>query len=278
MNFYGLETEKEDFVCSWVNPPEYYLDILQLQMNINTVRVPFSYAYIQKGQYNKLSHFLDETDKRNMSVILDYHRTTNTHQSATPENDGITREEFVECWLRVMRTFHVHPSVKGIGIFNEIQHQTPDYVMSIHHDVMNAVEEDFPGRFHYFRGCTSWGTNCSGTHFLEMPYWNRSYIEIHAYEFNGNSTTEELDVKLPLSIPADHWFVGETGFKQDDERQEKWIADFLGYLETRNISNLCLWTIAHSQDTNGWWEDDCITFKIQKADVVNRFWEKASHV
>jgi hypothetical protein len=272
MNFYGLETEREDFVCSWTHPPEYYLDKLQTDMGINTIRLPFSYQYVQKGDFQKLHHFMRETNTRNLSIILDYHRTSNTHQGAVPE-EGISRTDFLHCWLRVIQELSSYDNLWGIGVFNEIHNDSYDYITQLHLETIDAIETLYPDRFHYFLGCGNWGTDCTHAQFWDLPVWNRSFVEIHLYHFTGNSSPPTWDVHMPHRIPSNHWFVGEVGFKYDVPSEKLWAEGFFTYLKSRNISNVCLWTIAHSQDTNGWWQDDCTTFRAQKAAMVTSFWQ-----
>ena len=54
MNFYGLETPYKNFVCLWKNKPEFFLRRLQQDMNINTVRLPFSYEYITGSDISRM--------------------------------------------------------------------------------------------------------------------------------------------------------------------------------------------------------------------------------
>jgi len=271
MNFYGLETEGRDFVCSWKNPPEYYLEILQEEMGINTIRLPFSYQYIQEGRLEKLHHFMVETQKRNISVILDYHRTFSTHQGPVPE-EGITRNDFILCWLRVVREVQIYDNVFGISVFNEVQRENTEYIQDMHRSVTEAIESEFPGRFYYFLGCSVWGTDCSDMNFWDLPYLNRTFIEIHLYQFSTDSNPFTWDVHMPTRIPAEKWFIGEVGFRNEIEAERIWAETFFDYLSFRNISNVCLWTIAHSRDTDGWWKDDCSTLNVDKVEITNRFW------
>ena len=78
---------------------------------------------------------------------------------------------------------------------------------------------------------------------------------------------------MPKSIPSDRWFIGEVGWKNSIPEERLWAETFLAYLNKRNISNVCAWTIAHSGDTEGWWKDDCTTFDYSKAALLNGFWD-----
>lgn len=271
MNFYGLETPTKDLVCSWKHPPSYYLDALDLTMGINTIRIPFSYEYIYGYDISKLDDLILECQRRNMTVILDYHRTWATHQGPVPE-EGITLEDFQNMWINVLNRFQTFNNVQGVGIFNEIQSNDPDYAAALYEGTIKKIEERFPDRFSYFTGCVEWGTDCEKVGDLlshTSSTWNRTYLDVHKYKFNSDTTEAEWDRTIPLHIDTSHWFVGEIGWKMSSPSEKQWAERFLAYLARRNIRNVCLWTIAHSYDTEGWFNDDCETFDYDKAYILN---------
>ena len=274
INFYGLETPYKNFVCSWKNNPEFYLRRLKEDMQINTVRLPFSYEYISSGDISNMEEFIRLCQRLDIDIILDWHRTWSSHQGAIPE-EGITLDIFVSAWINLLERFKTMPNVKGVGMFNEIQLLNDfKYTDSLHRYVVPMIESTFPGRFYYFLGCPSWGGNCSDMHFDDMPTWNRTYIEIHKYRFSGLSNRDDWDISMPMRISPDHWFIGEVGWKQQIDIDATWAKGFMQYLVQRNISNLCLWTIAHSGDTDGWFKDDCVTFDVDKAkEVTTTIWK-----
>lgn len=275
MNFYGLETQYKNFVCSWKNQPEFFLRRLQQDMDINTIRVPFSYEYITGSDISKLQEIIQTCQQLNIDIILDWHRTWSSHQGAVPE-EGITLDIFVSAWINLLERFKVYPNVKGVGIFNEVQllNDFP-YVHKMHRYILPMLEAQFPNRFSYFIGCPSWGGNCSSMDFSDLTVWNKTYIEVHKYRFSGKSDRADWDVSIPASIPPERWFVGEVGWKQTVDEDQTWAKGFLQYLVQRNITNACLWTIAHSGDTDGWFKDDCESFDEDKAkEVTNTIWKK----
>lgn len=268
MNFYGLETPYRNFVCSWKNNPEFYLRRLQQDMDINTIRLPFSYEYIASGDIAAMDSFIQLCQQLNIDIILDWHRTWSSHQGATPE-EGITMDIFASAWINILDRFKKYPNVKGVGIFNEIQLLNDfSYTNTVHRYIISAVEKKFPDRFTYFLGCPSWGGNCSSMSYDDMSTWNRTYIEVHKYRFSGKSDREDWDISIPARIPSNKWFVGEVGWKQNIDQDATWGKGFTQYLQQRNITNVCLWTIAHSGDTDGWFKDDCETFDAEKANVL----------
>lgn len=269
MNFYGLETEAKDLVCSWQHDPIWYLRKLKYDMFVNTIRLPFSHKYVVAGNWTTMDNIMAACESLDVRVILDYHRVYDTHQSPVPE-DGITRKEFIRTWLEVIQRY---PSAFGVGVFNEIQEEGIfNYTISLHHDVISSIESVIPDRYHYFLGCPGWGGNC--THMGDLPsilgpIWNRTYIEVHKYSFTSPLGVSDWETTIPRDIDSNHWFIGEIGWK-DTETQ--WAETFIAYLKSRGIYNVCAWTIANSYDTDGWWHDDCETFIWEKAELITRLW------
>lgn len=272
MNFYGLETDREGLVCDWQHPPEWYMKKLVDDLDINTIRLPFSYQYVTQHDLTKMESFIRNAQQNGIFIILDYHRTWASHQGPTPE-EGISMDDFINAWVFLLRRFEVFGNVIGVAIFNEIQSTDLPYTLQMHRRVILAIEQHFPGRFLFFAGCPNWGGNCSGMQALmDMRTWNRTYVEVHKYHFSGKSDQEDWDRSMPHEIPPERWFVGETGWKHDKPAQRQWAEGFITYLNDRNIDNVCAWTIAHSGDTDGWFHDDCETFDYDKAELLMRLW------
>lgn len=276
MNFYGLETERAQFVCNWHHEPRYYLDMLLRELSINTIRLPFSYHYAKWSDYNEMDAFIHHCSELNMSVILDYHRTWPDHQGPTPE-ESITLHEFVDQWINILSRYKDQPIVKGVSVYNEIQTDDFEYTIAMHMAVIEAVEKAFPGKYTFFCGCPKWGGNCARMQpLMNLPpaRENRIYIEIHKYVFSGTGDSVDWELSMPRDIPHDKWFVGEFGWKHGEQKEREWAETFLTYLVSRNITNACAWTIAHSGDTEGWWQDDCETFNYEKAALLKSLWTR----
>lgn len=272
MNFYGLETERQGFVCDWTHNPEWYIEKLKTDLSINTIRLPFSYEYVTFSDMTMMDNFIETCRIHGINIILDYHRTWSDHQGPVP-NEYITMDDFIGSWIKVLNRYYAYDNLIGVGIFNEIQLENDfNYANSMHELVISSLEKVFPDRFYYFAGCPNWGGNCSEMDLSHMTTWNRTFIEVHKYVFSGNSVSLDWDISIPSRIPADHWFVGEVGWKHGDSVHLEWAERFLSYLKTRNITNVCAWTIAHSGDTEGWWKDDCETFNWAKAALLKTLW------
>jgi hypothetical protein len=273
INFYGLETDRAGLVCDWMHSPEFYIDILQREMDINTVRLPFSYQYSTKGDLSKMEDFIKMARSKNIQIILDYHRTWSSHQGPTPE-EGINMQTFINAWIHLLQRFHMYDNVMGVGIFNEIQSNDVGYTIKMHEMVISEIEKAFPNRYKYFAGCPQWGGDCEKIDLSHMPTWNRTFIEIHKYHFSGTGDRHDWEVSIPRRISPDHWFVGETGWKHNIPHEREWATTFIGYLKEREIQNVCYWTIAHSGDTDGWFFDDCTSYNYDKSHLSKSLWEK----
>lgn len=268
MSFYGLETERAGLVCDWAHEFTWYLDRLISDMDINTIRIPFSYELVKFHNMDLFDSLVRECNRRNLKIILDWHRTWTSHQGPQPE-EGITRDEFITTWIGLLNRY---PSTYGVGIYNEIQGVDFEYANNLHRETITKIETEFPGKFYYFVGGVRWGGDCSGINLSDMPTWNRTFVEVHKYIFSGQSDVPDWDYSIPNTIPPEHWFIGETGWKHDVLEERTWAENFLNYLTYRNISHLCAWTIAHSGDTEGWWRDDCDSFQWEKAGLLKSFW------
>lgn len=274
MNFYGLETPRRDFVCSWSHDPEWYLKQLQSNIGINTIRLPFSRDYVQAGDLTLMDLFISKCNKLDIDVILDYHRTWESHQGPTPE-EGITLFDFSHTWLILCERYKEASNVIGVGIFNEYQGTDVDYLIRFQTYTINTIESAYPKRFKYFVGCTLWGGDCEK---MDPTIYevddNQVFIECHKYSFSGTADRLDWDRSIPHTIPSQNWLIGEMGWKHGLPSDREWAEKFLSYLTMRNITNLCAWTIAHSGDTEGWWNDNCQDFDWSKGALLKSLWTK----
>lgn len=262
VNFYGIETERKAPVCDWQHEPKWYLQKLKEGYGLNSIRLPYSKEYVAGGDWKKMDAIVETCHVMDIKIIVDYHRTYSTHQGKIP-TEGITLGQFLDTHLAVLNRYQ--DKIWGVSIFNEIQITDQDYTNEINHMAVHAIESQFPHKYRYFLGCANWGHNCSA---IELPQGleNRSFVDIHQYPFTDNITTRaEI---FPARIPPDRWFVGEIGAKDEEI---PWLRAYLDYLDQRNVTNLCYWTIGHSSDTGGLWKDDCETMIQAKVDLLAEF-------
>jgi hypothetical protein len=262
VNFYGIETERKCPVCDWQHDPRWYLQKLKDGYGLNTVRLPYSREYASGSDFSKMDEMINTCKDMDIKVILDYHRTYSSHQGKIP-TEGITIGQFLDTHVRLLNRYQ--DKIWGLSVFNEIQINDQKYTNQINHMVVNAIESQFPNKYNYFLGCADWGHDCSNIT-IPQGFENRTFIDIHTYPFTDNQMTRA--VTFPDRIPSENYFVGEIGCK-DEEIQ--WLRNYLEYLETRHIQNLCFWTISHSWDTGGLWKDDCNTIEQAKMDLLADF-------
>ena len=271
-NFYGFETPRYGLVCDWKNPPLYYLTLLKSSMGVDTIRLPFSRENILRNAFYYMDNFISDCASLHLNVILDYHRTWSNHQGPHPE-ENITTQDFINAWVMIAYRYYEKDNVIGLDIFNEYQGWNSSYIIGIQNRVIRAIEEEMPGRYLFFVGCVNWGTDCEDfrlDHFTIAP--NRLFVTVHKYIFTGSNTVVEWDRTIPRHIPASNWFIGEVGWRNDNAIERQWAESFLAYLSSRDIHNVCAWTIAHSDDTGGWWKDDCESFQTDKVHLLTDVW------
>lgn len=269
INFYGLETEGKRPVCSWSHPPTYYLSSLKTSVGLDTVRLPFSYELIScQNDIQNLDQMVNEISALNLTIILDFHRVYNSHQSAAP-NAELPIEVFVDAWRYVLQRYAGNPNVQGVSLFNEFQSDDVMTLSRLTTISVNQLEADFPGRFHYYLGGTSWGTAIAGLDFRNLSTPNWSY-EVHAYGFlklTDDQWRQKLGPKTNKSI-----FVGEWGFNSDELEYGRHAVKLF---QEEGIKDVCFWTIAHSRDTGGLWKDDCQTQDDAKIAIFRSAFQRA---
>lgn len=275
MNFYGLETESKDLVCSWKHAPWWYLSRLQAgSMAIDTIRVPFSHQYVQEGNFTNLDALMVDSQRLGFRVMLDYHRTFSTHQSPHPDAE-ISLLDFFNTWTTIVDRYVAYSSLFALDLFNEPQDVDFTYMNDFHYKMVQMLELRYPKRFTYILDCPVWGSDCRNID-LMIPGIEPSRIKlgIHLYPFTSTETS--LDSIFNKNVPSNRWIVTETGYMANDRQHVEWFTSFLQYIKKRNITDVCLWTIAHSVDTGGWWNDDCETYNDKKNQIMQNLWPKGS--
>lgn len=261
-NFYGIETQLGDITCSWKHPLNYYLDKL-VEFGFNSVRIPFSYEYIQNQNFHSIDNFVASATERNMSILLDFHRVHADYQSANPFEE-LSLTEFTDCWNTLLNRYVSNQNVYGVGLFNEYQGTDGRYWSEIMKQVIEKIELSQPNdRWMYLVGGTQWGGNLEHINLENKPYSDRVRYEIHKYHFSGtpadwDKTFGEFKHKV---------IVGEWSINRDD-----WDDLFIEYLLKHNITNTYYWTISNSYDTINIWEDDCETINHDVIQKIKKLW------
>lgn len=261
VNFYGLETPERRFVCSWVETPAFYLDKMKSLININTVRLPFSYEYVCCSSMVEMDSFVEACQQRNISVILDYHRGYASHQGESPVEQGITKSMWIDSLVYILDRYQHIPQVRAISLFNEFRVNSTVEAELLQREAISTIEEVFPERFDYIVSCVEWGKDCSAM-WKTLPN-ERTLVDVHAYGFQGGIP------KLPTS--TSNILVGELGWMKNEIPQFEIIKSLL---QKRRIRNICLWTLAHSHDTDNLFQDDCKTPNEYIVSGFNSLFEK----
>lgn len=271
ISFYGLETNLRNIVCSWKHPPAYYIENCK-HRGFDTLRIPLSLQYIVEGNYQVLDNIFVECLKHNMSVILDFHRVSNNRQEESWDQ-GIqesatihSRIDFLNAVISIVGRYERYPQLIGLNSWNEYVGSNIEYKKEWDRFVFDEVEASFPGRFYYFPSGIFWATTLEGYSIEDVPYANRVIYSVHKYRFTGTEDFADWDRTFGNLFPPQKLLVGEFGFRDPEDME--WGNTFVSYLVSRGIHNHCFWTIAHSGDTGGLWQDDCETFNENKMAIL----------
>lgn len=264
LNFYGIETEYQKPVCSWKHPPEWYMQQAKEKMQIDTLRIPFSYSYGSCSNFRALDEIIASAERQNLSVVLDYHRGYDTHQGESPVEGVITEDDWINMLLHVADRYQQHPHVVAIDLFNEPQKQDTLEYERLYRNAVLAIETQFPQRYDLWVGCADWGKDCS-TMWQTLPS-NRTVVSVHTYSFAGS----DWETRFPPS-----GVVGEIGWRMNDT---EWLQDFTTFVQRSNINGLCLWTVAHSDDTDNLFDDDCETINDNVIQAFDKMFSKRPYL
>lgn len=277
-SFYGMETQLKNFVCSWQNPPEYYLNILN-QKGFNSIRLPWALPYAFENNFSVMDHFVQEAYKYNFTILFDLHRIDYDHQDATPHDHGTTTEKIIEGWLTILNRYKNFDNILGTNSYNEYQLTDYDYLLGFNIQVLNAIQKEFGKRFQYFITGTNWGGEIQNMNLEMMSYHDQIHYSLHKYVFSIDASKDyekSWDTSFGpfagknTSSGIGKVLVGEWGFLN----QDKWWAErFTKYLKKRGVRDTYFWTISNSDGTGGLWVDDCLTFETEKYNLIKSFWE-----
>ena len=271
INYYGLETEARNFVCSWTHPPEWFVAKFA-ELKFNQVRLPFSIQYVHEGNFEQMDRFMNAVTEYNINVTLDAHRIWSSHQAFDP-TDGISFEEFVDAWTVVLKRYYDNLRLTDVDIFNEYQGTDLAYWNSMAARIVTTLEERFPERFIFHVGGVRWGGSLAGVSLEHLPFADRIRYTLHKYIFSTQGdwiqNWDEAIGSYPEKVD-----IGEFGFKEVDNEMH-WARTFLSYLKSRGIRDSSYWCTAFSGDTDGLFLDsDCTTVLWKKYDILQSYWEE----
>lgn len=271
INFFGLETEHMDFMCTWDHPIDWHVSKIK-ELNFSHIRVPFSHDYIHQNDWKVLDEFFDAAERHDLKITLDFHRLEKTHQSAKPYNDQVTFDMFLEAWRTILQRYVSRPSLEAVDCFNEYQGDNWVEWNNLARQIISYIETNFPNRFLFYVGGTQWGGNLQFVNLTDMACHDRIIYSIHKYPFSDHEPFESAwNISFGPFKPVVN--IGEFGFKSDQNDQVAWARRFLNWLLAQNIRDSYFWTYTwNSGDTGGILLEDCTTVDELKMALLHQFW------
>lgn len=275
ISWFGFETENRNLMCLWKNDLDWNLAKLQ-ELGFNSIRLPFSYQFIQEDIWWNMDKFFDRVQHYNLSVVLDYHRLENTHQSAKPYTNEISFDMFLDTWKTIINRYKDNPNLIAVDIFNEYQSDNYMEWNNLARQIVSYIETEFPERFTYYVGGVSWGGDLHFVNLEDLAYADRIRYSIHKYFFSDN---EPLEQNWDYSF-GEHKLVvnvGEWGYVSSIPDQVSWAKRFVNWLESKKIRDTYFFTYSfNSEDTAGILLADCTNVDDDKMILLNKFWNNES--
>lgn len=273
LNIYGVETDLRDCVCRWVYPCGYYMDNAKA-IGFNSFRIPFSAEYVNAGDFTILDGIVAKATELRTPLILDYHRTFQSHQGDFGETN---LQAFQEVWLKVLQRYKDKPIVEYIDLYNEFQQPNTDTSTRFWSDTMTQaithLEQQLPNRYKWVVGGTDWGGSVHGIK-VTTSFDDRVFYTIHKYSFSNGGKDYEHDWEFSINnLPPEKIIVGEFGWIHTDPNQVAWAQKFLKWLKEKKIKNTAYWTLANSYDTGNLYLNDCVTFQWETLKILQDFWD-----
>lgn len=275
LSLFGCETEYMNFMCTWQYPIDWHVAKIK-ELNFTHIRVPFSYDFVARQNWQPLDEFFDSVERHSLKVALDFHRLDKTHQSAKPYDDRVTFDMFLSAWKTILQRYSSRTSLEAVDIFNE--YQSDNYVEwnNLARQIVSTIENEFPSRFIYYVQGTQWGGNLQFVNLTDMLCSHRIQYSIHKYWFSDKEPLEEKwNISFGPFKPIVN--VGEWGFMSNQPEQVTWANRFINWLLSKNISDSYFWTWTwNSGDTGGILLEDCTTVDENKMSLLRRFWNASS--
>jgi hypothetical protein len=271
--WFGLETEHRDLMCTWTHGIEWNLKKIE-NLGFNVVRIPFSYDYVKRGDWHVMDNLFEEVKKTNLSLVLDYHRLQETHQSFKPYNELVTFDHFLSSWETILKRYEYHPQLVGVDIWNE--YQGTNYVEwnNLARQIVSFIDSRFSHRLWvYWVQGTKWSGSIHDVFLDDMSCSDRIIYVVHKYWF---SDTEPLEQNWDWSF-GNHTSakinVGEWGYISDNPKEIDWAVRFVKWLKVKGIHNSFFWTWSfNSGDTGGVLLPNCETVDCKKMYLLKNYW------
>lgn len=263
ISLYGLETPLKNTDCSWKHPANYYIDKLA-SLGFNYLRVPFSQEYVRQGDFHIMDEVFDSCHQHNMSILLDLHRTWDSHQGDWYETN---MHDFLQTWTSIIQRYYHDDTLQAVGLYNEYQGSDSGFWNAIMREATTRLENQFPDRVYYLVGCPNWSSWCQQMNLEDLPFAKRIRYEAHYYHFSSVNSEAAWDQAMPFPHKT---IIGEWGFRVPEDIE--WGRRFVSYLKSRGIRDTFFWTLCNSQDTGGIYQQDCETLEQYKVDLIHDLW------
>lgn len=267
LSVYGLETDLRDTVCSWKRPGAYYIGEAS-KLGFNTIRIPVAIQYLVEANYTILDNLVSACIENRMRFLLDFHRVGNKRQEESwdvgiKEYGLRSRDQLRDLMLGAVWRYHEVSELIGVNSWNEYVGTNATYKQEWDRYVFDEIERLYPGRYTYFPTGLFWGSDLQNYSLEDTAYADRVIYSVHKYPFSGSADRADWETTFGTQYPFTKLFVEEYGF-----RDLNWGQGFVNYLLEKGIRNHCFWTVAHSGDTGGLWQDDCETLEQEKLEIL----------
>lgn len=271
LSTYGLETEYMALMCTWKNDVAWNVNKI-VELGFNTLRVPFSYDFIKRGDFNQLDELFDQSAGK-LDIVLDYHRLHATHQSFRPYDQEITFDEFLWSWKDILDRYKDRTNLVALDIWNEYQGDSFQEWNNLSRQIVSFLETHFPNRFTYFVGGVNWSGNLHYMNLEDLPYSDRRRYSIHKYHF---SDKEKYEDAWSWSFHPNKTImnIGEFGYQSTEPVQVEWVKRFIAYLRHFGVRDTFFWCWSYnSQGTDGILLSDCSSVDYSKIDMLHTLWD-----
>lgn len=302
LNWFGYETDCKIVHGLWVNSLDTYFDMLANDIQINALRIPFSYECIEQwNEFPKsdcvtanpwlsnitikdtLHVLFQKAAQHNIVILLDFHTVHGKiNDVLLPEETNLS--DFLSMWRKVLQEFSSYPNLLGIDIKNE-PHGSISWTEWSQYftTVISFICSDIPqykglffiegveDRFHK----SVWGGSFtdlqpSMIHFVPKQ---RIVFSPHVYgnSVRGDIANQDTDDLFNLwfgdlteRFPNETIVIGEIG-GMNVGGDFLWQEKIFSYLEKKNIRNGFYWCLnPNSYDTGGVLEYDWRTLDWSK--------------
>lgn len=272
ISWFGCETPLKEMICSWKHPHAYYIDKFK-ELGFNLIRFPFSYEYIENGDFSVMDDVIQLAYLKNIQVIVDFHRVENSWQGPDPFYTGKNVGDIINMWFKVLWRYKNYDNVIAQNIWNEYQGKDMDFLLDYSAKIIDAVENEFGDRYKHYVTGTNWSGYLNGI--LEIDNrvhcgncTERIYFSTHQYPFSGCGCETDWEKSFGM-IPPDRLVIGEWGWLP---HQREWATRMIAYLKKKGIRDTIWWSQSTSGDTIDLFADDCETINWEDFEMLKTQW------